>query len=78
MLWTISQVRLRMFVFCVLVIIENASSRLVAARGGKKGRFHLFDRDVILSPEKDLRAAVGMDRHLRDQQAPCLFIPNLY
>ena len=33
---------------------------------------------MILSPEKELRAAVGMDRHLRDQQAPCLFIPNLY
>ena len=70
MLWTISQVRLRMFVFCVLVIIENASSRLVAARGGKKGRFCSFDCDAILSPEKELGAAVRVDLHLRDQQAP--------
>ena len=50
--------------------MKNASSRLVAARGGKKGRFRSFDRDAVLSPEKELGAAVGMNCRLRDQQAP--------
>ena len=42
--------------------------------GGKKGRLRLFDRDSVFSPEKELSTAVGADRHLRDQQVPCLFI----
>ena len=43
-----------------------------------KGRFDLFDSDSVLSPEKELGEAVGVNRHLRDQQAPCLFIPNVH
>lgn len=34
------------------------------------------DRDRILSPEKEFRAAIRVNRHLRDKQVPCLFIPN--
>ncbi len=36
------------------------------------------DRDRILSPEKEFRAAIRTNRHLRDKQVPCLFIPNCY
>ena len=46
-------------------------------RGGKKGRF-LFDCDAVLSPEKELGAAVSMNRHLCDQQAPCLSVDEEY
>ena len=56
---------------------QKTSSRLVAARGGKKGRIRLFDGDAVLAPEKELGAAVDINRHLRDRQAPCLFIPTV-
>ena len=58
-------------------VIKKTSSRLVAARGGKKGRIRLFDGDAVLAPEKELGAAVDINRHLRDRQAPCLFIPTV-
>ena len=58
-------------------VIEKTSSRLVAERGGKKGRFRLFEGDAVLAPEKELSAAVSVNRHLRDQQAPCLFVPSI-
>ena len=76
-LYCLPAARISRMVFFSLSVIEKTSSRLVAARGGKKGRFRLFDCDAVLAPEKELRAAVGVDRHLRDQQAPCLFIPNV-
>ena len=55
---------------------RKTSSRLVAAGGGKKGRFRSFDCDAVLAPEKELRTAIGMNRHLRDQQAPYTITPN--
>jgi hypothetical protein len=42
-------------------VIEKTSSRLVAARGGKKGRFRSFDCDAVLSPEKEFGAAVRVE-----------------
>ena len=76
-LYCLPAARMSKIVLFSFSVIEKTSSRLVAARGGKKGRFRLFDCDAVLAPEKELRAAVGVDRHLRDQQAPCLFIPNV-
>ena len=41
-----------------------------------EGRFPICC-DAVFSPEKELGAADGVNRHLRDQQATCLFIPNI-
>jgi hypothetical protein len=37
----------RVIAFCVLVIKVNASSRLVAAGGGKKGRFSFLLAEIL-------------------------------
>ena len=77
-LYCLPATRMSRMVLFSFSVIEKTSSRRVAAGGGKKGRFRSFDCDAVLAPEKELRTAIGMNRHLRDQQAPCLFIPNFY